>query len=411
MKILLLMHFVPYPPTSGALQRNYNLLKEISQRYDVHLVCLTQKALLPDETKLNDSIKHVSPFCKTIKVFPIPSDASPLQWYFLLLCNLFSALPYSVKRFYSKAMLAEINSILHKNAIDIIHVDTIDLAQYISPTISIPKVLNHHNIESALLLRRAANAKSPLTSLYARMQAHRLEKYEKKMVQKFDTNLTVSEIDKLGFEQLCPHAKFSIVPNGTDTEYFSESDSVQEPIMIFAGGLNWYPNKDAMVYFCTKILPLVVKTCPQARLQIIGQDPPREFNGFKEKGLPVDVIGFVPDIRVYYSRAAVQIVPLRVGGGTRLKILDALAMGKAVVSTSIGVEGLDLIDGKDLLIADNEESFAQKVVMLLTNSESRKRLGKTGRATVEKKYGWDVIGPQLLSIYSDVQSDQLKRRT
>jgi sugar transferase (PEP-CTERM/EpsH1 system associated) len=399
MRILMISHFVPFPPNTGALQRNFNLLREIALSHEVHLVTLTQKALLPDKARLDEAISRVSQYCKTIRVFPIPSDKSPFRWYSMLLINLLSGLPYSVKRFFSSAMNNEVGKIIRESAIDVIHVDTIDLAQYVSSITGIPMVLNHHNVESDLLRRRAHNASNPLVKWYAHMQAGRLSAYEKRMMPLFHDNLAVSTIDKTVLERMCPRARLSVVPNGTDTEFFTPSDRKQEYTLIFAGGLNWYPNKDAMIHFCTCILPTIVKECPQVRMQIIGQDPPKELAGFSSQKLPVDVLGFVPDVREYFAAAAMQVVPLRVGGGTRLKILDALAMGKAVVSTSIGEEGLELVNGRDLLIADTDDDFAKKVIMLINNKELRRTLGRNGRATVEQKYSWKVITPLLIDSY------------
>jgi len=399
MNILLISHFVPYPLTSGALQRNYNLLREISKQHTVYMVTLTQKALLSTINALQNAQDHVAPFCKTIAVFEIPSDKSKVGLGILLLLNLIKSTPYSVDRFYSKKMKVEIESVLKEKTIDVIHIDTIDLMQYVPKENKVPVVLNHHNIESALLTRRAKNAKNPFTKLYAYVQAFKLKSYEKKMMPQAKVNIAVSDIDIQGFKKICPNANYQVVENGTDTEYFTPLGSWKEPILIFAGGLNWYPNKDGMLYFCTKILPIIAKAIPNVLLQIIGQDPPKEFTQLAAQGLPIKVIGFVPDIRDYFANAAIQVVPLRVGGGTRLKILDALAMGKAVVSTSVGAEGLKLTPGKDLLIADTIEIFAQVVIELLGNMDKRIQLGAHGRATIESEYSWHVIGPKLTGIY------------
>ena len=396
----MITHFVPYPPNTGALQRNYNLLRQVALRHDVYLVTLTQKALIPNEQALADAIKKVSPYCKRIKVFPIPSDAHAVFYYLLLGCNLLSRKPYSAQWFFSRAMKKEIKKILHDVPIDLIHVDTVDLAGYVTDITSIPKVLNHHNIESELLFRRASHAKNVFMKWYLQMQTRKVRRFEKQMIPRFDKNIAVSSIDQAGISAMAMGKNAELVPNGTDTGYFSPSQSAQDCELIFAGGLNWLPNADAMIHFCTSIFPLIQKEAPEVIMNIIGTNPSAELKELSNKNKAIKVLGFVPDIRDHMARASVHVVPLRIGGGTRLKILDALAMGKAIVSTSIGAEGLDLTDGVDIMLADNDELFAKKVVLLLKNPELRKKMGEKGRETVEKKYSWTVIGPKLLEVYS-----------
>jgi len=399
MKILMIMHFVPYPPQSGALQRNYNLLREIAASHEVHLITLTQKALLSTKESLSNAVKNVSPFCKTVKVFDIPSDSHPLLWYFLLFRNIFQKIPYSTRRFFSREMQKEIESILKTVPFDLIHVDTIDLAGYVSGTTTIPTVLNHHNIESELLFRRAAHAGNPLAKGYLGFQARKLKRYEQRMIPQFNMNVAVSSKDLEGINVMAAGGTTALVPNGTDTIFFSPQAALQSQSLIFAGGLNWLPNADAMVHFCKAIFPLIAAEAPEVRMKIIGANPPSELQKLSQKNTGIEILGFVPDIRVYMADAAVYVVPLRIGGGTRLKILDALAMGKAVVSTTIGAEGLALQDGVDILIGDTDEAFAQKVVGLLKNPVMRKSIGNAGRLTVEQKYSWKVIAPMLFDVY------------
>jgi polysaccharide biosynthesis protein PslH len=409
MKILIIAHFVPYPPNSGALQRNYNLLREVARRHEVYLVTLTQKALLPDERSLSDAINNIAPLCKSIKVFRIPTDSHPLLWYALLVFNIFSRVPYSVRRFFSRKMNGEIKRILKDIPIDLIHVDTIDLAGYTQDIPSVPKVLNHHNVESELLFRRSAHAGNPLSRWYLGFQARKVRRYEKRMIPLFDANIAVSPRDQADIREFARDGSAALVPNGTDTSYFMPSQTDQECGLIFAGGLNWLPNADAMLHFCEAVFPLIRAEVAEVSMKIIGTSPSAELKKVAEKNSAIEILGFVPDIRDYMAKAAVHVVPLRIGGGTRLKILDALAMGKAIVSTSIGAEGLDLINGRDILIADEDEEFAAKVVSLLKNQKLRKMLAENGRETAEKKYSWNVIGPMLLDVYSKAcDSNRLK---
>jgi len=402
----MITHFVPYPPNAGNLQRNYNLLREISKTHDVHLITLTQRTLLPEKTLLDQAIEKLSGFCTTIQVFPIPSDRNRLLWYLLLLGNIFSTVPYSVWRFHSCKMKKSIQKFLKKITIDVIHVDTIDLAGYALPYKFIPKVLNHHNIESNLLFRRANFSKNPLKKWYINFQAKKVRSFERQVLPLFDYNITVSPIDQSSLVELAHNCKTTVVANGTDTDFFIPTHYKHECTIIFAGGFHWIPNADAMYFFCSEIFPLIQREIAEVKMKIIGDHPPRELSILASNNSGINILGFVPDIREHFARAAVQVVPLRIGGGTRLKILDGLAMGKAVVSTSIGAEGLELRDGFNILFADTVEAFATKVIKLLKNPRIRERLGKNGRSTVEKKYSWRIITPVLINTYSSLLKNE-----
>ena len=403
MRILMITHFVPFPPRGGALQRNYNLLRQIAKENEIHLITLTQKALLPTAEQLNDSINVVAKYCKSVTVFQIPTDRSKILWYLLLFFNLFSLAPYSVWRFRSRAMRNEVKKQLAKNQYDVIHIDTIDLALYIKCAPHVPKVLNHHNIESALLLRRAAKGQNILAKWYIYLQGWKLKKYERKMLQHIDMNVTVSELDGILLKKHCPGAKFTTISNGVDTEYFRPLDvQVNTRSIVFVASLDWYPNLDAVEYLTQAIWPILKREIPGIEMNLVGGPPPEAIVKFGRKDSAFKVHGFVEDVRPYMAAAAVYVVPIRVGGGTRLKILDAMAMGKAIVSTSIGCEGLEVNDGTDIVIADGPEEFVASTAELLRNHDLRKRLGVNARKTVERIYSWDKIGPALESVYRNL---------
>jgi glycosyltransferase involved in cell wall biosynthesis len=400
MKILIISHFLPYPPHGGSLQRNFNLIKETSKNNEIYLLTSTQRKLIPDEKNLNESIKALGEYCKYLKVFKIPTDYNRIKWYLLLFLNLFSLIPYSVWRFESKAMIREIKKQLKDNRFDIIQIDTIALAQYAMLAPDLPKILVHQNVESSLLLRRSANEKNPLVKLYLFLQGKKLRRYERKVAPNFDINITVSETDKLEFEKVTPQARFEVVPNATDTEYFKPQGNVRSKDLIFAGGLTWYPNKDAMLYFCNEIFPLIKKRLSGVKMNIIGRYPPRELQRLAMNDRDINLLGYVNDVRGHIAEAAVYVVPIRVGGGTRLKILDAMSMSKAIVSTCIGCEGIEVDDGKDIIVADDPEEFAAQVVDLLRNAEKRIKLGENARKKAVDNYSWSRIAPLFEEVYA-----------
>ncbi len=405
MNILMICHFVPYPPHGGSLQRTFNVLREIAKDNKVHLLALNQKALLQDKDSVDAAVKVLSGYCESIKVFDIPAEKSELKWNFLLLSNLLSTSPYSLWKFRAKLMRREIEKELHKIKFDLVFFDTIDLAQYAGPVGNIPKILNHHNVESDLLLRRGANEKNPLLKLYLLIQGAKLRGYETKQIGKFDVNFVVSDGDGDNLRKLSPDAKFETIPNGTDIEYFTPQSGEPSNELVFAGGMNWYPNRDAMIFFCDEVLPLVKKAIPDVVMNIIGQDPPNEIKKMALQDSSIKVHGFVKDTRDFIARSAVYVCPIRVGGGTRLKILDAFACGKALVSTKVGCEGIEVTPGQDILISDTAEGFAKHVINLMINSELRQKLELNARKLVVDKYSWHIIGQKIRNVLNNTANE------
>jgi len=241
-----------------------------------------------------------------------------------------------------------------------------------------------------------------LKELIFRSQYRRFVSYESRICHRFDMCLCVSEEDGRELKSICPEAAIEVVPNGVDTDYFRpKEDDEEEECLVFTGSMDWQPNEDAVVYFCDQILPLIQAELPGVKFLIVGSNPGyRVMRLGKRQG--VVVTGWVEDIRPYISNAGVFIVPLRIGGGTRLKILQALAMGKAVISTSIGCEGLNLQPNEHLLVADEPLQFAEGTVRLIRNRSLRRRLGENGKTFVQERYDWDVIVKELELVYRNL---------
>jgi glycosyltransferase involved in cell wall biosynthesis len=248
--------------------------------------------------------------------------------------------------------------------------------------------------------RRAEIEANPLKKLYLWHQARKLRWLEESICDQFDVNLAVSELDAQTLLERNPRAHFRIVENGTDTEYFHPSDAEPEPnTLVFAGSLNWYPNLSAIRYFDEQIWPLIKLACPDARFYIAGQKPPGWLRTLAERDPNVTLIPSPQDIRPAVARAAVFVCPILDGGGTKVKVLDALAMGKAVVSTSVGCEGLAVEHQRDVLIADAPKDFAAYVQRLLSHRGLRAELGISGRRVVERAYSWQAVGHRLEGAY------------
>jgi sugar transferase (PEP-CTERM/EpsH1 system associated) len=402
MKILMISQMLPYPPNTGALQRIFNLLRHVSAEHEVHLVAFYQKALLGDSHTLDECAAAVGEHCASLEVFEIPSDGHPLRWARLLALNVLSSTPFSVWRFRSRPMLDAVERLLQAHAFDAVHIETLALAPYAFAAPGLPRIVMHHNVESSLLFRRSRNEKNPLARAYLHRQAVKLESYEKRHMPDFDVNVAVSELDAEGLRELAPTARVEVIDNATDTEFFTPRPGGERRELIFAGAMTWYPNRDAMIWFCREILPLIRERVPDVVMNVVGRGPGPVLEQVGNDDDAVNVLGFVDEVRDPMAAAAVYVVPLRVGGGTRLKILDAMAMGKAVVSTTVGAEGLDLTPGEDIVLADEPRDFADRVVELLDDDTRRVSIGQAARATAERRYSWSAIAPRLSAFYDEL---------
>jgi len=399
MKILFLSQIVPYPPHGGVLQRGYNLIREISKYNNIYLLAFVHPDIISTERMITESLQELCKFCEKVEYFPLWPKKSISHHYFGLLLGLFSHLPFSVLAHKSQSFNRRVRELLRTEEINLVHYDTIALTQFDSQEIVVSKVLTHHNIESQLMERRAKVEKNLLAKFYLLLQARRLRYYEKVKGPKYDLNIMMSDVDSNKLRQLAPAVLTSIVPNGVDTQYFCPRNDRETPAVVYTGGMNMFANKDAVLFFLHEIWPIIKAEVPSVIFYAIGRDPPAELKQIGSNDPQVVITGYVNDIRPYVAKSSVYVVPLRVGGGTRLKVLDAMAMGKAIVSTSIGCEGLEIKPDENILIADDPIAFAKKTVCLLQNPEKRADLGKVARNLVESRYSWEIMGKKLQQTY------------
>ena len=399
MKVLFLSQIVPYPPHGGVLQRGYNLVRELGREAHVHLLAFVHPDVLPTEAACCESQAALEKFCEAVEYFPLWPKASPVHRIAGLAVGAFSPRPFSVLAHRSAAFLRRVSELVETKQFDVIHVDTIALAQFLDRKWSIPTVLTHHNIESQLMDRRAGAESGLLARLYLQRETKKLQSYEAEMSGTFDVNVFVSKADEHTMLERVPALCTAIVPNGVDVEYFMPNQGPDAPSLIYTGGMNMFANRDAVMFFLSDIWPLIRSRVPGVKFYAVGQDPPKELSSLAARDPQIVVTGYVTDVRPLVRDASVYVVPLRVGGGTRLKVLDAMAMGKAMVSTSIGCEGLEVCPDEHLLVADSPEQFSEKTVRLLQDSGCRLTLGRTARELVERRYSWRTIGEQLLDAY------------
>ena len=405
MSLLWLSHFVPYPPKGGSYQRSYNLLKETARKNDVYLIALKHKTSTHPQAEIELAKKELGVFCKEVHIIDISSRISGASMYMLSLKSLLQGIPLSVSMYQFPEMSCCIKEVSERVQFDVVHFDTISLAIHRKDVGSAATVMNHHNVESFMMTRRVANEPNLLKRLFFRLEGWRLRKYEKEYCAKFRLNLAVSEPDSEMFREIAPDARFEVVSNGVDTRYFlPENDYKKKSRLIFAGRLDQYSNKDAILHFCTKAWPLVKEANPEITLTIIGSGvASQQLTEIARNDNRIELLGYVDDVRPYFAESLAMVCPIRDGGGTRLKILDAMAMGMPIVSTTIACEGIDVAKEEELLIADTPEEFNEQIHRVYTDDALRASLGVKARAKAEMLYSWDIIGKKLNRLYAELK--------
>jgi glycosyltransferase involved in cell wall biosynthesis len=398
MKILWLGHNLAYPPKGGALQRNYNLLRQAASRAEVHFLAFDQPRTRPPEVQPHDCIKALSKFCASADWLPM-STVGGLYRYKGALKGLVSADPYEVHWLRDHQLHAKMSNLVDAHHFDVVHFDTLGLAQYISLANKCGTVLNHHDVQSALMRRRMENERNPLFRQYWKMETRKLRRAEVQWGEAVGVNLVCSSDEAkllLGDDS---HMRTAVVANGVDTEYFLPRRDPGGQTLLFCGSLDMYPNQEAMKYFFDAIWPGLRSRHKAIEMYVVGRQPPEWLKAQSASDDRVHVTGFVEDVREYFKKATICVCPIREGGGTRLKILDSLAMGVPVVGTSFACSGLQLKHERDLLMADDADEFVRQVDGLLGSAEFRNRMAVAGRQSVEREYSWDVIGKHLIAAY------------
>jgi glycosyltransferase involved in cell wall biosynthesis len=290
---------------------------------------------------------------------------------------------------------------LEDEAPDLVHCEWTNLAPFLQQVRRAPRVITAHNVESDIWRRLAQNSTNPLKSLVGRQQAKRIEALEREWYPRVDRCIAVSEED--GYVISSYGAKVAVVENGVDINYYDYTPAkVEESRLSFVASFDVFTNQDAVHFFVNEIFPLIKKAQPSATFWIVGKEPPESIRNYSSLDRAIHVTGTVPDIREPLSGSAICVVPLRIGGGSRLKILEAMAMRKPVVSTSVGAEGLRVTNGSDILIADEPGDFAQKVCALMADKSRQKSLAESGWHLVKSHYDWEILIEKQDAVWRDV---------
>ena len=394
MKILFLSPTVPFPLTDGGRIRVFNLLKQIAQKSDVTLLALETQ---PTDAEGVSQLQQLG-----IQVHLVPNAPTLPRLSFRTLANaFFKRQPITVARYDLPAYRQKFKELIATDTFDLIHYEMFHTAQFRTET-DLPSVLSQQNVDSAIWRRLCSETINPFYKFAYWTQQLAFQRYERVLSPKFDAVTCTSDIDAAVFQRHCAENVIEIIPNGVDVAHYQPDFSAEAPAhLIYIGSMDWYPNEDAVAFFADEVLPRIQESVPDVKFSIVGGNPSARVQKLAEKE-GIVVTGRVPEIKPYFAEATVFVVPLRIGSGTRLKILEALAMGKAIVSTSVGAEGLDLKDGEEIFIADEPKVFAEAVTRLLKDPSLRRRIGESGRARVEQDYDWRSISEKLHQLYTKI---------
>jgi sugar transferase (PEP-CTERM/EpsH1 system associated) len=396
MKILFLAPRLPLPADTGGKIRTWNILKQLCKHAQVHLVAF---AFDKRDEKFKEDIQQQLKI--TVDLITL-NEGNALQ----KACNvLFKSSPHSVVKYFSPKMTNFLESLKHQQSFNAVHIDHIHMAHYRKIFARCPSMIDEHNVEYKILERCVDVEPSFLKRALFRDQARKMKKFEQEMLLSSTACCAVSSDDKTLLDELT-NKKISsyIIPNGVDTKYFhiQKEGTLEEDSIVFTGSMDWLPNDDAAVFFCREVLPLIWKKRPEVKFYIVGRNPSAALNELAKDEKRITVTGRVEDVRDYVWRSKIFVVPIRVGGGTRLKILEAMSMAKTTISTTIGAEGIRHTDGKNIILADTLADLAKTTIELLGNSLQRHAIGEGGRKLVCEQYDWNIIGEDLIKAYHEI---------
>lgn len=386
MKILWVRSGGFLPLDTGGKIRSFSIARELARRHEVDLFAFYQ-SLTPDpHYQLRDPFAQVE--CMPLEYHERASVGDMLAYA----ANTFTATPYQMRKYCHPLALHRLRKLLQDKHYDALLCDFLVTAGVVPWELRIPTVIFTHNVEAVIWQRHFMVKQNPLWKLVAWREYKTLARAERKFTDMADHVLTVSDEDRKAFLEFLPEEKVTTIPTGVDLDYFQPVDSAGSGrSLVFTGSMDWLPNEDGIIYFCTEVLPLIQQRIPDVTLTVVGRKPTRKVLALAENNPALRVTGRVEDIRPYVKDAAVYIVPLRIGGGTRIKIFEAMAMAKPVISTTIGAEGLPVEQGESIVLADTPKDFADRTVDLLTRPAERQRIGKAARALVETQYGWSEV--------------------
>jgi glycosyltransferase involved in cell wall biosynthesis len=398
-RILMLTSRLPYPPREGHQLRSWHLLRALASAHEVTLLSFVRSDDLPDQcAPLRAAVSR-------LETFPILAEQSRTTLAVSLAKSVLGARPFVAEKYASLRLRARVAELA--GAADVVHVDMLPLMGLVAglPVVP-PLVLNAHNVEHRLLRQRAAIETRAAQRLFLRGQIAKLAEFERAACRRAARVLACSHDDADELALLAPRTPVSVVPNGVDIERIDAVPRAapQAAQLVFVGQMGWFPNRDGVAWFLDEILPRILERRPDTTFVVVGRS-----DGLKVPARVAHAVrptGFVDDVAPLVRASVVYVVPLRSGSGTRLKVLEAMACARPIVSTRIGAQGIDLTHERDVLFADDAACFARAVLGLLDDAQRAARLGAAARALAQARYDWSTIGRELLAVYGAMLADQ-----
>lgn len=397
LNVLVIDELIPFPLDAGKTIRTWNLLKPLAKRHSLTLLCHGN----PRDPKIAAAKETLEAAGVRVDFAgPLPTPAGA-KLYAQLLRNCFSGLPYSVVKHTTAAFRSKLHALLRHERFDVVHCEWTPYARYMSEATELPFVIDAHNVETLIWKRRAENAANLAAKLFFSQQAAKMRRFEKRVFAEAQCVAAVSESEAQTIRDWS--ARWAeVAHNGVDLEAFTAAYSGRSNEFLFLGSLDWFPNQDAVSYLVKRLVPQIRQAVPGATFRVVGRRPSpefrRELDGMNDVHLSADV----DDVRPFLRSAAALLVPLRIGGGTRIKILEAMSSGCPVISTSVGCEGIDVTPGENILLCNQDDEFISAAARLLGDSQLSVRLAKGGRKLVEQRYSWSSAAQKLENIWQSV---------
>ena len=401
MKILILQKRILFPADTGGKIRTLSVLRHLAARHEVTYLSNVQS----DDAPHLDEMRAIGVRLETIPWQETPRT-SP-RFYADLACNLLSPYPFTAVKDYDPALRARAEQLLAGEDYDLVICDFVQMARNAIGLDAPASLLFQHNVEAQIFQRHATSGPGWLRRRYMARQWHKMRRFEAAAGRQFDTVVAVSDPDRAVFESEYGWQHVRTIDTSVDVDYFTPSATPQrDGRIVFVGSMDWLPNEDGAKFFAHEVWPLVRRKHPHATFHIVGRNPSAMVARLAEiEG--VEVVGTVPDVRPYLAEAAVVVVPLLVGGGTRIKIFEAMAMEKPVVSTALGAEGLKVDAGEHLLLADAPDEFARAVNTLLDDREMRTQIGGAARRVVCENFSAETVARQFEAICEETVSQAM----
>ena len=392
MKILWVKPGKLLPLDTGGKLRSYNILRQLDSGHE--LTYLSYYGGARDEQYERDIVDHLP---GTLSMHTAAPDTTPVERYLDYLRRLPSRAPYAVSKFTARQVRETVSDWIRQQKFDVAVCDFLSSALNFPDHLATPSALFQHNVETVLWKRKAEFEVKTVDRIVSKIEYAKMVRFEPAQVRRFHHVIAVSEADRQAMSGMVDPSHISVVPTGVDLSKYEYDPQVEPncPLVVYTGSMDWEANIDGVEFFCREIWPVVLRKVPNARFRIVGRDPHPRVKKLASDS--VEVTGTVPSIVPHLREAAVFVVPLRIGGGTRIKIYEGMATGKATVATSVGAEGLDVQHGRDILLEDDPKAFAEAIVTLLKDPGMRRRYEAAAAATA-RKYDWSVIGQTFVGV-------------